>query len=442
MTRQDDARPEGHRQLSRTAVPGARRAAHVPRPAGRRRGATGPPGPRAARPGEAPVRRHLGHHGERRDIEGPQPGGRRGGLQALRRIHHREQRHRSRRSIGPPRAVTEVQMKAAARRRHRRGDRGRRLGRCAAQEPARRLGGDAPRRRVGRSRPAVATGPSPHRLGGGDAPLKESGRDEKACREALRQLLLVSSLPEVDSHQSPRRHRAELLRLQAPPVHLRRRLRLRHAGAAGPALCDGGRPAVPRRATRRSGSTRSTSAASAARSTTRSGSSRRPAGAASTPATSTTPPSSAIWTTAPREARPATSDEAPDDPVEFGFLTLHPADEAFEFANEDDDYPEAWLEPDRRGTTLRLKRNFREHRAREVLRRARRQGRLGPQGLVPSWQVPLLPPLWRHAELGGARPQPARLALRRGAQLGDHGAHRQRAALDARQEVGARAIHP
>ena len=34
--------------------------------------------------------------------------------------------------------------------------------------------------------------------------------------------------------------------------------------------------------------------------------------------------------------------------------------------DEDDDYPEAWLEPDPRGN-LRLKRNFRAHRAREFL---------------------------------------------------------------------------
>ncbi len=64
---------------------------------------------------------------------------------------------------------------------------------------------------------------------------------------------------------------------------------------------------------------------------------------------------------------PATSEEAPDDPVEFGFLTLHPSDATFEFDDEDDDYPEAWLEPDPRGSagSLRLKRDFREYRARE-----------------------------------------------------------------------------
>ncbi len=63
---------------------------------------------------------------------------------------------------------------------------------------------------------------------------------------------------------------------------------------------------------------------------------------------------------------PAVSEEEPDDPVEFGFLALHPPDEAFEFDDEDDDYPEAWLEPDPRGN-LRFKRNFRAYRAREFL---------------------------------------------------------------------------
>jgi Lhr-like helicase len=67
---------------------------------------------------------------------------------------------------------------------------------------------------------------------------------------------------------------------------------------------------------------------------------------------------------APATPPPETAAEAPEDPVEFGFLTLHPADEAFEFANRDEDYPEPWLEPDPRGT-LRLKRNFRGYRAQD-----------------------------------------------------------------------------
>jgi Lhr-like helicase len=66
----------------------------------------------------------------------------------------------------------------------------------------------------------------------------------------------------------------------------------------------------------------------------------------------------------PATPAPATAEEAPDDPVEFGFLTLHPPDDAFEFADEEDNYPEAWLEHDARGN-LRMKRDFREYRARE-----------------------------------------------------------------------------
>ncbi len=65
-------------------------------------------------------------------------------------------------------------------------------------------------------------------------------------------------------------------------------------------------------------------------------------------------------------APPKVADEAPDDPVEFGFLTLSPTDGDFDFTNREEDYPEAWLEPDPKGT-LRLKRHYREYRAQEFL---------------------------------------------------------------------------
>ena len=62
-------RPEERQPLVRAAagpaVPGARRAAHLPRPAGRRRRPAGPPGPRAPRRRRPPVRRHVGHPGRR-----------------------------------------------------------------------------------------------------------------------------------------------------------------------------------------------------------------------------------------------------------------------------------------------------------------------------------------------------------------------------------------
>jgi Lhr-like helicase len=57
-------------------------------------------------------------------------------------------------------------------------------------------------------------------------------------------------------------------------------------------------------------------------------------------------------------------EDGTDAPVEYGFLTLHPTDEGFEFTNDDADYPEAWLERDARGN-VRVKRNFRSYRAQE-----------------------------------------------------------------------------
>ena len=59
------------------------------------------------------------------------------------------------------------------------------------------------------------------------------------------------------------------------------------------------------------------------------------------------------------------SQDAPPE-GEFGFLTPHPPDDsAFGFADRDDDYPENWLERDARGRT-RLKRYYRDARARSL----------------------------------------------------------------------------
>ena len=76
---------------------------------------------------------------------------------------------------------------------------------------------------------------------------EESGRPSIACRRVLRDLLLVSSVPERERTRGPRRERAQLLRLQAPPVHLGRRSRVCDAGAARRAQGDNRRPAVPSR---------------------------------------------------------------------------------------------------------------------------------------------------------------------------------------------------
>lgn len=64
------------------------------------------------------------------------------------------------------------------------------------------------------------------------------------------------------------------------------------------------------------------------------------------------------------DASAPTKEEDPDR-EEFGFLTLHPADAAFDFENRDDQYSETWLEVDPQGNP-RLKSNYRAARARPV----------------------------------------------------------------------------
>ncbi|MBI5500477.1 MAG: DEAD/DEAH box helicase [Deltaproteobacteria bacterium] len=70
--------------------------------------------------------------------------------------------------------------------------------------------------------------------------------------------------------------------------------------------------------------------------------------------------------------RPREDDEAAGDDAEgedereiFGFLTPHSPDAGFTFSGEDDDYPETWLEYDAAGNP-RLKAHYRRTRAREV----------------------------------------------------------------------------
>ena len=70
------------------------------------------------------------------------------------------------------------------------------------------------------------------------------------------------------------------------------------------------------------------------------------------------------------DAPPTRQDEAdeaqPEDEI-FGFLTPHPPDDPdFTFADRDDDYPETWLEFDAGGNP-RLKRYYRDARARRFL---------------------------------------------------------------------------
>lgn len=58
---------------------------------------------------------------------------------------------------------------------------------------------------------------------------------------------------------------------------------------------------------------------------------------------------------------------SPDDDFErqFGFLTLRPCDDEFDFEDRDEDYPEAWLEQDKQGNP-RLKRHYARTRAQEL----------------------------------------------------------------------------
>ena len=80
---------------------------------------------------------------------------------------------------------------------------------------------------------------------------------------------------------------------------------------------------------------------------------------------------------------PEGEDESPSDQEVFGFLTLHARDSEFTFADRDEDYPETWLDFDAAGN-VRIKSHYRNVRAREVL--------VAPNGKVGSgaraWFVP------------------------------------------------------
>jgi Lhr-like helicase len=57
--------------------------------------------------------------------------------------------------------------------------------------------------------------------------------------------------------------------------------------------------------------------------------------------------------------------ETPDEQEMFGFLTLHPPDEEFPFGDRDEDYPETWIEYDA-ANNPRLRSYYRGARARQV----------------------------------------------------------------------------
>ena len=199
MTRQDELDRKVIGNCRGLAVPGPRRASHLPGSAGRRRRAAGPPGARAARPGQAPVRRHVGHDGERGTARGQEPGRRARWPRSSSRVDIPESNvivetlerntdgARRTAQVGPALgAAIDAGLPPTSRR-------------GAAHAPPCRLGRDAPRYRVVRGRPALAAGPAPDGHGGRRSySRRRAGATPKACRKALRDLLLVSSLPEID----------------------------------------------------------------------------------------------------------------------------------------------------------------------------------------------------------------------------------------------------
>ncbi len=127
-----------------------------------------------------------------------------------------------------------------------------------------------------------------------------------------------------------------------------------------------------------------------------------------------------------------TKDGEDSEREEVGFLTIRTPDLDAEFSDDLEQYPEAWRESAAAGKT-RLKR---EYRARPRSPRARRAGRSGRQRdtrLVPPREVPLLPALRRDAQRRVARQEPPRLALGGRSKLRDDRACRQCPSLDARR---------
>jgi superfamily II DNA/RNA helicase len=80
----------------------------------------------------------------------------------------------------------------------------------------------------------------------------------------------------------------------------------------------------------------------------------------------------------PAKAADEDGGDAPQDGEVFGFLTPHATDPEFEFTNSDGDYPENWLDFDATGTPLKLKPHYRDARAVEY--------RVEPTGKVGTGQ--------------------------------------------------------
>jgi Lhr-like helicase len=86
---------------------------------------------------------------------------------------------------------------------------------------------------------------------------------------------------------------------------------------------------------------------------------------------------------APVSSNDGNEENGDDSREQFGFLTLHPADPEFTFSGRDEDYPESWLESDANGA-IRLKGHRRETRVHET--------RVAPDGSAGSghkaWFIP------------------------------------------------------
>ena len=239
MTRQEELDRQVIGNCAGASVPRPGRVAHVPRPAGCGRGAARATCPRAAAAREPPVHRHVGNDGERGIAGGQEPRGRGRGFEAVRERDRREQRHH---------------RDARA---HHRFDRYRGFGQALARrgrrfrnttEHPRRGSSGAPRSRCGWRRVSASRSPRSNQRWVRARPMtvseavkelsKDSGRSPEDCRRALRDLLLVSSVPERerDLETEPRSlapTRAASSRSSSPPVHLRRRPRLGDARSAG-----------------------------------------------------------------------------------------------------------------------------------------------------------------------------------------------------------------
>lgn len=192
--------------------------------------------------------------------------------------------------------------------------------------------------------------------------VEESGRDEAACRKALRELLLVSSLPEVERTGSPGAGERSFFAFKLHQF-------ISGAGYAYATLERPGQRAVtvdgqqflpghdgkrlyPLHFCRSCGQeyhpVRLETEAGARRFLARD--------------IDDAPIRKEPENGAPVRPGAEIAEEAPDHPAEFGFLTLHPGDADFEFSNQDLDYPETWIEYDAKGNP-RLKSHYRPDRA-------------------------------------------------------------------------------